>query len=152
MAASGVVLERHRAGVAQLRGADDRLAAPTPYGARITAIVVYLLHGQFLPEKRLAQLMADLSSVSLTTAAIASVSRICAERFAGAAAVLRDHVIAAVKHLDETGFRIGGKTQWLHATSALLLTFYRTSPGRGSLPDTMAGIVLHDHWKPVLYA
>ena len=111
--------------------------------------MVYLLHFQFLPEKRLAQLMAELLGVSLTTATIASMSRTCAERFAGVAASLREHVAAApVKHLDETGFRIGGKTQWLHIASTLLLTFYRISPKRGSLPEYMAGIVVHDHWKP----
>jgi len=111
--------------------------------------VVYLLHFQFLPEKRLAQLMADLLGVSLTTATIASMSRNCAERCAGVAAAVRDHVAAAaVKHLDETGFRIGGRTQWLHIASTSLLTFYRISPKRGSLPDNMAGIVVHDHWKP----
>ena len=125
------------------------VAAPVQYGARIAAVVVYLLHFQFLPEKRLAQLMADLLGACLTTATIASMSRNCAERLASVAAAVCDHVAAApVKHLDETGFRIGGKTQWLHIASTLLLTFYRTSPKRGRLPDHMAGIIVHDHWKP----
>ena len=93
--------------------------------------------------------MADLLGVSLATATIASMSRNCAERFKGFATAVRDHVAAApVKHLDETGFRIGGKTQWLHIASTILLTFYRISPKRGSLPESMVGIVVHDHWKP----
>jgi hypothetical protein len=29
--------------------------------------------------------------------------------------------------------RIGGKTQWLHIASTILLTFYRVSPKRGSM-------------------
>ncbi len=61
---------------------------------------------------------------------------------------MREHVAAArVKHLDETGFRIGGRTQWLHIFSTALLTFYRISK-RGSLPSGVTGIVVHDHWKP----
>jgi transposase len=127
----------------------EGVAAPVQYGARIAAFVVYLLHLQFLPEKRVALLMADLFGVSLTTATIASMSKTCAARFQGFAAAVRDHVAAApVKHLDETGFRIGGKTQWLHIASTILLTFYRISPRRGSLPEGVIGIVVHDHWKP----
>jgi transposase len=130
-------------------GFPDGVAAPVQYGARIAAFVVYLLHFQLLPEKRLAELMADLFGVTLATATIASMSQACATRFAGFVAAVRDHVAAApVKHLDETGFRIGGKTQWLHIASTVLLTFYRISPRRGSLPDNMLGIVVHDHWKP----
>ncbi len=112
-------------------------------------MVVYLLHYQLLPEKRLAALMADLFSVHLVTATIAGMSRACATRFQGFATTVRDHVVAApVKHMDETGFRIGGKTQWLHIASTIWLTFYRTSPKRGSLLENVLGIVVHDHWKP----
>src|SRR5471032_485197 len=136
-------------------GAETRAAfpedvtAPVQYGARLAAVVVYLLHYQLLPEKRLAALMADLFGVHLVTATIAGMSRSRAVRFQGFAAAVRDHVAAApVKHRDETGFRIGGKTQWLHIASTIWLTFYRTSLKRGSLLENVLGIVAHDHWKP----
>jgi transposase len=135
---------------AQTRAAfPEDVTAPVQYGARIAAIVVYLLHAQFLPEKRLAALMADLFGVFVSTATIGSMSRQYAARFAAFAVALRDHVAAApVKHLDETGLRIGGTTQWLHIASTIWLTFYRVSSRRGSLPEAMTGIVVHDHWKP----
>jgi transposase len=127
----------------------EEVTAPVQYGVRIAAFVIYLLHYQLLPEKRLAELMADLFGVNLATATIAGMSRSCATRFQGFAAAVRDHVAAArVKHMDETGFRIGGKTQWLHIASTILLTFYRVSPKRGSLLKNVLGIVVHDHWKP----
>ena len=127
----------------------EDVTAPVQYGARLAAVVVYLLHYQLLPEKRLAALMADLFGVHLVTATIAGMSRACAARFQGFAAAVRDHVAAApVKHMDETGFRIGGKTQWLHIASTIWLTFYRVSPKRGSLLENVLGLVVHDHWKP----
>src|SRR3954462_3818931 len=98
---------------AQTRAAfPDGVSAPVQYGQRIGAFVLYLLHSQLLPEKRLAMLMADLFGVTLVAATIARISRDCAMRYAGFADAVRDLVAAAVKHLDETGFRIGGKTQW----------------------------------------
>jgi transposase len=127
----------------------EGVAAPVQYGTRIGAFVLYLLHYQLLPEKRLAELMADLFGVTLVTATIARISRDCARRFQGFADAVRDGVAAApVKHMDETGFRIGGKTRWLHVASTLLLTFYRVSQKRGSLLANVIGIVVHDHWKP----
>jgi len=152
-----LVVTEHRAHQCQCTacGMQTRAAfpagvnAPVQYGARIAAFVVYLLHDQLLPEKRLAELMADLFGVNLVTATIAAMSQTCAARFEGFAATVREHVAAAaVKHLDETGFRIGGKTQWLHIASTILLTFYRISPKRGSLPQNVTGVVVHDHWKP----
>ena len=125
------------------------MTAPVQYGTRIAAFVLYLLHYQLLPEKRLAVLMTDLFGVKLVTATIARISNDCAERFHGFVDALRDQVAAApVKHMDETGFRIGGKTQWLHIASTAWLTFYRTAAKRGSLLANVTGIVVHDHWKP----
>ena len=127
----------------------DGVTAPVQYGPRLAATVVYLLHYQLLPEDRLAEAMADLFGVRLVAATVARMSRTCAERaqgFADAACALVK--AAAVKHLDETGFRIGGKTQWLHVACTLWLVFYRVSPKRGSLLEGVTGIVVHDHWKP----
>ena len=127
----------------------EGVAAPVQYGQRISAIVVYLLHFQFLPEDRLAALMADLFGVRLVPATIARMSRSCAQRLQDFVAAVRTLVCKApVKHLDETGLRIGGKTQWLHIASTALLSFYRVSPKRGSLLEGLRGIVVHDHWKP----
>jgi len=41
------------------------VTAPTQYGARLAACVLYLQNYQLLPEKRLATLMADLFGVNL---------------------------------------------------------------------------------------
>ena len=136
-------------------GAHNRAAfpngvnAPVQYGPRIAAVVIYLLHYQLLPEDRLAELMADLFRVKLAAATIARISRSCAARLQDFVAAVRDLVAgAAVKHMDETGFRIGGTTQWLHVACTALLTFYRVSAKRGSLLANVIGIVVHDHWKP----
>ena len=53
-----------------------------------------------------------------------------------------------VKHLDETGFRVDGKTFWLHVISDKSGTVYRTEEKRKSLLPDVSGVVVHDHWKP----
>jgi transposase len=58
-------------------------------------------------------------------------------------------VQAPVRTLDETGFRISGKTQWLHSASTAALTHYRVSEKRGALWTTLqGGVIVHDHFKP----
>jgi transposase len=127
----------------------DGVNAPVQYGQRIAAFVIYLLHYQLLPEDRLAELMADLFGVRLVAATIARMSRNYATRLQDFVVTVRYLVAgAAVKHMDETGFRIGGKTRWLHVACTAFLTFYRVCTKRGSLLANVTGIVVHDHWKP----
>ncbi len=127
----------------------EAVAAPVQYGPRILAIVVYLAHTQLLPEDRLTELMAELFGVKLVPATIARMRRSCVGHLRRLVDVVCEQVKAApVKHLDETGFRVGGRTQWLHIAATALLTFYRVSAKRGSLLAGVMGIVVHDHWKP----
>lgn len=127
----------------------DEVAAPAQYGPRISAVVVYLLHGHFLTEDRLAQVMHDVFGVSLVPATIARMSRSCADRLRSFAQAVADRVAGAkVKNLDETGCRIGGQARWLHIASTPCMTAYRVCTRRGSLWDNMTGIAVHDHWKP----
>ncbi len=152
-----VIVTEHRAHRCRCGqcGAETRasfpegVAAPVQYGRRIVAMAVYLLQYHLLPEDRLAELMGDLFGVKLAPATIAGMSRSCVGRFRRFVDVVCEQVTAApVKHLDETGFRVGGRTQWLHIAATALLTFYRVSAKRGSLLAGVIGIVVHDHWKP----
>ena len=126
--------------------------APVQYGPRIAAFVAYLLHFQMLPEDRLVTLMRDLFGISLCAATIANMSRACARRVEGFSQTVRDLVAGApVKHMDETGFRIAGKTQWLHVSCTALLTFYHVCAKRSGLLSTIVkvvGTIVHDHWRP----
>src|SRR6202789_3619584 len=91
-----LIVTEHRAHACRCAkcGAETRAAfpadatAPVQYGANIAAVRVYLLHFQFLPEQRLAMLMADLFGVHLVTATIAGMSRSCAARFQSFAAAV----------------------------------------------------------------
>jgi transposase len=56
---------------------------------------------------------------------------------------------ATVRHLDETGFRIGGKTRWLHSVSTTAMTYYRVCEQRGAMFNALCGgVIVHDHFKP----
>lgn len=138
-----------RCGEATRAAFPEGVTAPVQYGARRAAVGVDLLQHQLIPEDRLVELLADLFGVKLATATLARLSTKAVEHFQGFVAVVCQFVkTAAVKHLDETGFRVGGKTQWLHVAVTAWLSFYRVSPQRGSLLEGIIGLVVHDHWKP----
>ncbi len=122
--------------------------APVQYGPRVAATAVYLQNAQFLPEERLAEVFRDLFQVALCAATLAGMTRKAAQCWQGFTHRVRDLRVSAagVKHLDETGFRIAGRTQWLHVLSTPRLTCYRTSAQRGSLLEGLKGILVHAHW------
>ncbi len=124
------------------------VTAPVQYGPRITTWVTYLLHAQFIPEKRVAEVMSDLFAVKLSTATIAAMGRRTARRFEGfldrVAEIIR--TAAPVKHLDETGIRIAARTHWLHVLCTPLLTVLRIATGRSHFDEELIGIVVHDDY------
>ena len=117
------------------------VSAPAQYGPRLAGAAVWLRHAQFLPERRLSEVMAVLFGARVSPATLAAMSGRAAGRLRDAAAHIQDLAAskARVKHLDETGLRVGGRTRWLHAICTspdrvrgrLLLAAYRVSERRG---------------------
>lgn len=129
-------------------GFPEGVNAPVQYGSRIQNSIIYLQNYQLLPEDRLAEAMKDLFGVSVTTGTVANMARRTAEKLKTTVARIAGQVATApVTHLDETGFRIAEKLNWLHVASTPKLTHYRIA-GRGAMLDNLEGMIVHDHWKP----
>ena len=129
----------------------EEVRGPAQYGERLRAAAVYLHVQHLIPEDRTAEALADLiGAEGLCAASVAEWTR----RQAGALAPVTKRIgalvrAARVRCLDETGLRIGGKTQWLHTVATQTLTLYRACDKRGAMPDGLeGGVVVHDGFKP----
>ena len=127
------------------------VVSPTQYGERFKAAAIYLNVQQLIPEDRTAQALGDLFGAP--TVCPASVVAWVGKKDQELQEVYEDIgervAEAKVRHLDETGYRVAGKLQWLHTTSSLTHTFYRAGEKRGAVPEQLqGGVVVHDHFRP----
>jgi transposase len=146
-------------------GADTTAAfpptvrAPVSYGPRVRAVVAYLLGRQHIPNRRVAEAMADLFGVPIPTGAVDSIYAEAARRLKGfiAALVVLLRTLP-VLHADETSDRVGTKNCWMHVVSTALYTLVHASTTRGGEAIDEAGVlrgyrgvVVHDrlamYWK-----
>jgi transposase len=131
-------------------------AAPVQYGPRVRALVVYLRVYQLLPYERLSALCRDAFGLAVSKATIEA-AEVEADGHLQpfveeVAAQLR---AAPVAHADETGFRVEGRTRWLHVVATPELTLYHVHDKRGQeameaqgiLPQ-FTGRLVHDCWGP----
>jgi transposase len=126
------------------------VSGPAQYGEPLKAAAVDLHARQPIPEDRTAEALADLfGPPSLSPASVAEWTRRRAKAFLPVAARIGALLNGApVRCLDETGFRVAGKTQWLHTAATGSLTLYRVSAKRGDGPKDLAGgVVVHDGFK-----
>lgn len=128
----------------------DSVRGPVQYGPRLRATAIYLQAYQLMPEDRISETLGDLfAAKSLCPASIMTWCRNKARDLAGLQTEIAEAVARApVRHLDETGFRIAGRLQWLHTASTAQLTSYRVSQTRGDIPRGLdGGVIVHDHFK-----
>ena len=127
------------------------VTASTQYGSRVKALAVYLNEQHFVPEDRLQMLFKDIYNIQIATATLV---KFCNDLSISLSefdeVVLNKIKNEAIKHMDETGFRVAGKTCWLHVISNAACTHYRYSEKRGSLLENVIRIAVHDDWKPYL--
>lgn len=160
------VVTEHRAharrcgcGALAVANFPDGVRAPVSYGPRVRATVAYLLGRQHLPTRRVAEAMADLFGLHISTGGVDAI-------YSDASRRLRDFITALVAllrslpvlHADETTDRVGTKTCWMHVVSTAMFTLIHASVTRGSDAVDEAGVlrgyrgvVVHDrlamYWK-----
>ena len=127
----------------------EGVTGPVQYGPRLSAVAGWLRHAQFLPERRLSAVMRELFGARVSPATLGSMSRRAAARLRVAAGHIETLAAAGarVKHLDETGFRVGGRTEWLHVICTPHLAAYRVDARRGFLFEGVSGVAVHDRWQ-----
>jgi transposase len=149
----------HRASIHRCERCRRVTKAPFPagvvssaqYGERFKAAAIYLNVQQLIPEDRTAQALGDLfGAPTVCPASVVAWVGKKDQELQGVYQGIGERVAEAkVRHLDETGYRVAGKLQWLHTTSSLTHTFYRAGEKRGAVPEELqGGVVVHDHFRP----
>jgi len=127
----------------------QHLIAPIQYGPNIRALAVYLSTQQFIPKQRSQEFFRDMFQIPISETSLISFDTECAKRLREFSVLSLEAIKKSeISHLDETGYRIQGKTQWAHVASTERLTFYAASEKRGLRHEGFSGTVVHDFWKP----
>jgi transposase len=153
-----LIQRRCGCGVTTCGPAPGGVDAPVQYGARITAILIYLYAGQFLSKQRTAQALSELFGVPISAGTVAAASSRAARDVTGSGFLdrVRDRIAASsVAHFDETGFRVAGKLHWVHSASTGKYSLITVHPKRGTVAmnaggvlPVFTGIAVHDAWAP----
>ena len=136
----------------------ERLKGNVQYGFGLRALVNYLMVYQLLPYERTKELIETLYGISPSTGTLYQMLQDGYKQLEEAEKQIRQAIVnEPVIHCDETGHRVGAKTEWLHVASTKLMTFYDSHKARGSraheageiLPH-YKGIAVHDFYRSYL--
>jgi transposase len=141
------------------------VSQPVQYGPRTKAAAIYLQTYQLLPYERTVETLRDLFGVYPSEGTLASAQATAYTALAGVERAIASAIRRApVVHVDETGQRVAGRTEWVHVVSTALLTFYAHYAKRGREAIDAIGLLIgytgrrvHDAWGaylqlPGLYA
>jgi len=137
------------------QSSDALGAAAAQLGPRAVALAAWLNKELGLPVGKAAQALGEFGGLRVTAGglqqALARAGRACAPTYAALVAGIRASPVVAA---DETGWRVGGRRQWLWDFVGAGITVYRIAPGRGYeqaasvLGDDFAGVIERDGWAP----
>ena len=127
------------------------------YGTRLRAFAVYLKNYGFLSYQRTAEALSDLFAIAVSAGTLASTDGRCARRLERVVEQIREKLVRAPVHFDETGLSINGKLHWLHGASNPAFTYYFPHERRGQAATDAMGILprlkgnaVHDNWQPYM--
>ncbi len=132
----------------------DLMPGPVQYGVSIQALVLNLLIAQMLSLRRAVSLVHAISGIRLSEATCLGYVRRFQDALASWEEVAVAHLLQRpALHVDETGFRVAGKTQWLHVVTdgTLTVKFPHRKRGREAIEEIgilprYQGVLVHDCW------
>jgi transposase len=106
----------------------------SPFGHSIAALVVYLHYAHAIGMERLANLMDEIFSLTISEGAISNMLARAREPLLAAAATIRATALASpVVCSDETSARVSGKNWWEWVFIGTLAVLHVIRPSRGKL-------------------
>jgi transposase len=111
----------------------EGLEADRHFGPRLEAAVVFLKHQQHLSYERIVQTLRELFGLDLSEGGIAAILARAGERAAGAAAEIKQQVVASpVIKSDETSARVSGRNFWQWVFIGASAVYHRIVPRRNA--------------------
>lgn len=125
------------------------------YGKMLESLVGYFNVRQFLPFKRLQELMRDVFGISISEGGIHCLLNRLADNGITAYEMIRQEVMKSpVIGTDETGMNVNGKKHWFWTWQSKLATYIAASSNRGiatidehTEDITGESVLVHDCWK-----
>lgn len=129
--------------------------SPVKYGKSIESLVGYLSVRQYLPFKRLQEMLNDIFAIQISEGGLHCLLKRLASKGVDAYEMIRQNVLSSgVIGTDETGVKINGKTHWFWTWQNNRATYIVASDNRGTttINENMNGIskeavLVHDCWK-----
>jgi transposase len=130
--------------------------APAVYGPRVSALAAYLSAQHHLPVGRIAEILADVAGIEVSSGWISAAIGKMAVVLAPVNTAIGDAIAgASVAHFDESVTRVAGKNHWLHVAATAALTAYHIDEhGRGTasiiafgILPRFTGVAVHDAYR-----
>ena len=124
----------------------EKIRGRVQYGPLTQALSSYLNNEQLLPLKRTSDQFRQNYASSLCAATVFNLNKKLNSLLEPYLSEIKEYLEKSeIKHLDETGFRMSGKTSWLHSMSNKKATHYKSSEKRGDIPLGVENTVVHDN-------
>jgi len=128
---------------------------PVRYGKNIETLIGYLNVRQYLPFKRLQEMLHDLFAIPISEGGLHFLLNRLAFKGGDAYEMIRQRVLnSGVIGTDETGMKVNGKKYWFWTWQNKYATFITASTNRGTatIDEHVKGIyqdavLVHDCWK-----
>ena len=136
----------------------DNMPGPLQYGIGLQAFVINLLVAHMLSLRRTVELVQAITGLRLSEATCLSYIRRLHDALEPWEKAAAEHLLKSpALHVDETGFRVDARTQWLHVVTdgSLTLKFLHRRRGKeaieaiGIIPR-YTGTLVHDCWAAYL--